>query len=63
MQARGKPGSGEAGVAGSADVREELPELLARPEDAVPGHVPGRLQGRDLRPPRLLTSRARTGAR
>jgi hypothetical protein len=63
MQARGKPGSGEVGVAGSAEVREELSELLTRPENAVPGQVPGRLQGRDLRPRRLLTGRARTGAR
>ena len=57
------PGSGEVGVAGSAEVREELSELLARPEHAVLGHVPGRVQRRDLRPPRLLTGRPRTGAR
>lgn len=50
-------------MAGSADVREELSELLTRPEHAVPGRVPGRIQRRDLLPPRLLTGRPRTGAR
>ena len=57
------PGSGEVGRTGSADVRKELSELLTRPENAVPGHVPDKVQLRDLLLPRLLTRRPRTGAR